>query len=211
MSKDKLGREIPKRTEEWNNNISKALQRGRMFKCIGCGNEFYCQRYRYTNKNLIEKYGVPKYCSMECQRKYREYGQLKGTKQPKNSLAKQGNKNPMFGKKPNEKQLEGLKLGRVERTTKTERRFTKTKCDLRRNKKRKYNGGSHTYERWQQMLKEFNYTCPCCGKQEPEVKLTEDHIIPISKGGDDNIDNIQPLCFSCNSKKNTKITKYEKI
>ena len=54
----------------------------------------------------------------------------------------------------------------------------------------------------------YNWTCPCCKKQEPEIKLTEDHIIPLKKGGSDNIENIQPLCGNCNSKKHLTIKKY---
>ena len=68
--------------------------------------------------------------------------------------------------------------------------------------------GSHTLGEWETLKAQYNWTCPACGKTELEIKLTEDHIIPLSKGGSNNIENIQPLCGPCNSKKSTKIIIY---
>lgn len=81
--------------------------------------------------------------------------------------------------------------------------------ERRRKYRKKQAGGNHTFGEWELLKKQYNYTCPCCGKKEPEIKLTEDHIIPICKGGSDNIENIQPLCLKCNMAKHTKIIKYD--
>jgi 5-methylcytosine-specific restriction endonuclease McrA len=35
--------------------------------------------------------------------------------------------------------------------------------------------------------------------------ITKDHIIPRSKGGKDILDNYQPMCIICNSKKADKL------
>ena len=71
--------------------------------------------------------------------------------------------------------------------------------------------GSHTLKQWQDLKELYNYTCPWCGKSEPEIKLTEDHIQPIIKNGMSYIDNIQPLCRSCNSIKHDKIIFFKPI
>jgi len=67
--------------------------------------------------------------------------------------------------------------------------------------------GSFTLEEWEHLKAEYNYTCPLCGLKEPEIKVTIDHIIPLSRKGPNSIENIQPLCRSCNSKKHTEIFK----
>ncbi len=68
--------------------------------------------------------------------------------------------------------------------------------------------GSHTDEEWQVLKAKYNFKCLCCGKQEPEIKLTRDHIRPLILGGSDSIDNIQPLCAKCNSKKSLRQIDY---
>lgn len=65
--------------------------------------------------------------------------------------------------------------------------------------------GSHTFGEWETVKAQYNWSCKNCDKMEPEITLTQDHIIPLSKGGSNNIENIQPLCKKCNSIKSNKI------
>ena len=65
--------------------------------------------------------------------------------------------------------------------------------------------GSFTAEEFQALCEKAGNRCLCCGSSGA---LTADHIVPLSRGGSNNIENIQPLCQSCNSKKSTKTVNY---
>jgi hypothetical protein len=68
--------------------------------------------------------------------------------------------------------------------------------------------GSYTDGEWELLKIQYGFTCPCCHQAEPIIQLTRDHIIPLSRGGSNFIENIQPLCKKCNVKKFTKTIKY---
>lgn len=48
------------------------------------------------------------------------------------------------------------------------------------------------------VFKRDMFCCQYCGKTPPMVILEVDHIIPVSKNGKDEIDNLITACFDCN-------------
>lgn len=64
---------------------------------------------------------------------------------------------------------------------------------------------SFTNEDWEEMVVFCKGLCLRCGKKR---KLAIDHIVALTRGGDNTRENIQPLCGSCNSSKGAKDTDY---
>jgi len=57
-----------------------------------------------------------------------------------------------------------------------------------------------------EVFKRDNFQCVYCGKSPPDVTLEIDHIEPVSKGGDNDINNLVSSCFDCNrGKRNIKL------
>lgn len=59
-----------------------------------------------------------------------------------------------------------------------------------------------------EIKKRDNFKCNECGlgiKDEPNLLLEIDHIVPVSKGGMTTYDNLQTLCWKCNRTKGAKI------
>jgi len=62
--------------------------------------------------------------------------------------------------------------------------------------------GEFTLEEWLDLCLRHDNKCAHC---KASVPLTADHMVPLSKGGTNDIGNIQPLCKPCNSRKGTSM------
>lgn len=62
--------------------------------------------------------------------------------------------------------------------------------------------GELTPDDWQSILAQYEYRCAYCGEEKP---LTQDHVIPISRNGRHDKDNVVPACRSCNSSKKERL------
>lgn len=101
-------------------------------------------------------------------------------------------------------------------TGKTSRYCVPCRNERRRtyNTRKVENGGHHTRSQWLTLLQQFS-ECPRCKRSWIDIPArpnkryktvwTKDHIIPVSKGGSNDITNIQPLCYQCQFRKNAGI------
>ena len=54
-----------------------------------------------------------------------------------------------------------------------------------------------------EVFKRDGYRCRECGASKDETSLEIDHIVPVARGGTNDIDNLQTLCRECNRMKHT--------
>ena len=130
----------------------------------------------------------------------------------KMSIAKIGIPSPMKGKKHSQITRDKIRDAKRKFLKKENSNYIPMEFD-ERGKRIIRNGGFHSKGEWETLKAQYNWTCPSCKETEPFLNqkykhLTKDHIIAISMGGSDNIENIQPLCHRCNSRKQAKEIRY---
>lgn len=69
-------------------------------------------------------------------------------------------------------------------------------------------GGKYTAKEWRDLCDFYGNVCLSCGTDKG---ITVDHVKPLSIGGTNTIDNLQPLCGSCNYRKGKKEIDYREI
>ena len=98
----------------------------------------------------------------------------------------------------------------IEKSRKRIRQYAANNPDVMAEKNRRrramLNNAKHEPYNFKAICRHYGDVCLRCG--ESDVKLTIDHVVPISKGGHDIASNIQPLCKSCNSAKKDKHIDY---
>jgi 5-methylcytosine-specific restriction endonuclease McrA len=85
-------------------------------------------------------------------------------------------------------------------------RQAKTNNLRKRRAARHASRGNFTVEEFRELCKRYGNKCLAC--DDTKATLEADHVVPLTKGGSDEISNIQPLCGSCNRKKFVNIIDY---
>lgn len=164
-----------------------------------CPESKQCARCKETKSreffnNHHRRDGLSVYC-IECLREMRE--PLKEQKRKYGKEYYEKNKSTMYEKMKEWRKRNYEKVKDIGRRYSHMRRAWENGGD-----------GKYTDEQWQALCAHYNHKCLRCGRSEPEIVLTPDHIIPLSRQGDNTIDNIQPLCLICNISKNAKTIDY---
>jgi 5-methylcytosine-specific restriction endonuclease McrA len=137
--------------------------------------------YHYKNKNKVREYRKLKAEHIRAVRKlYRENNYLKLKEMGKNWRLKNKDAIKLYKQSNSEN----------DRIHVEKRRSLKKKLP-----------SQYTISEWDKCKNDFGNKCSYCGK---EVKLTQDHFIPLSKDGEYTKNNIVPACGSCNPSKGNR-------
>jgi 5-methylcytosine-specific restriction endonuclease McrA len=197
--------------KECKNKQGKKYRQANKEKLAENNKDYYQRNKENVNEKQKKHYYLNKDKIYERSLKYRRTNKEKVNEWAKNY--RQDNK---------EKVAETVKksrLNNIEKAIERERRYRQSEqgrlTDYKsRLKRRSYKHKvSFTPHDRKEILDRDNWTCQCCGIKVHDNSIGEwntpdkahiDHIIPISKGGNSELNNLRVLCRTCNLVKNDK-------
>jgi len=172
--------------EQWKNNYQKNKQ-----IILKKRKRYYEKNKEYLKEIFAEYYKENKEKLKEKQRNYYENNKENVFKSNKRWI--ENNKEKSYLIKQKYYQTEKGKLSRQ-----------RIKCRRRARERNIIN--TLTSKEWLDILEAYNYRCAYCGVEfNCENLPTKDHVIPISRGGNNTKENVVPACKSCNCKKFNKL------
>lgn len=102
-----------------------------------------------------------------------------------------------------------IKSKKFQEYKKTYNKTHPEKARIAQHNRRALMRGTFSEREWKILLELCGYKCLRCNRTD--VELTQDHIKPLSRGGSNTIDNIQPLCETCNKSKFTQTIDYRPL
>ena len=191
-------------------------------------NQIYCNKkcnrkaYSHSNKGKLSRIRVLK----RVKEKYHndsEYNKHLRNIYHKYATSEKGRKTKAEYRKRYRKTIKGilvnLKYIKSDKRKKSLKKYTDSekgkensmRASIKRRTLKQKIKHDYSYEEWTQKKKDTFGICPRCNRWVGIDKLSLDHIIPISKvpeGFVYTINDVQPLCRSCNSAKNNRIENY---
>lgn len=170
----------------------------KLFRCPKCNKQLRFQDF-YPSKHRST--GRMSYCK-KCHREHRKKKYIENPEWAKNYRKEYIKKNPEKVRQTN-RSYRRANPDRVRASNHIYRAKNRKAYSDSLKKRKSMEVGSWSYKQWGVLVWHYSPTGKClwCGRIR---KLTVDHVIPISKNGPNTIDNLQPLCGSCNCTKKEK-------